>query len=69
MFRSRVEEHAKNLASLSSAVSNCLNSYSDDDHDIFEAFALANVELRCIPRGASGNLLNDVKNARTAIRF
>ena len=67
MFRSRVEEHADNLAKLSSEVSNMLNSYDDEDHQIYEAFALANVELRSIQKGASGSLLNDVKSARKGI--
>lgn len=69
MFRSRVEEHAEKLAKIASSVSSCLNSYSDDNHDIYEAFALANVELRCIQKGASGSLLNDVKSARKGIRL
>jgi hypothetical protein len=69
LFRSRVEEHAVKLAKIASSVSSCLNSYSDDDHDIYEAFALANVELRCIQKGASGSLLDDVKSARNGIRF
>lgn len=69
MFRSRVEEHAVKLSKIASSVSSCLNNYSDDNHEIYEAFALANVELRCIQKGASGSLLNDVKSARKGIRL
>lgn len=68
IFRSRVEEHTDKLKKIASNISNYLNNYNNEDHQIHEEFALADVELRYIQRGASGNLLKDIKNARAGIR-
>ena len=69
MFRSRLEEHAEKLAKISSNISNCLNGFDEDYHQIYEEFSLANVELRCIQRGANGSLLSDIKKARFGIKI
>ncbi len=67
LFRSSVDEHIKRIAEISSEVSSLLQSYSDNQEDIEELFALANVELRAMQRGASGDLLTDIKKSRNKI--
>ena len=69
MFRSRVEEHESSLSNISSKISNLLQSYSENQHEIESSFAIANVTLRTIQKGASGNLSSDVKKARRKIMF
>lgn len=46
-----------------------MQSYSENQHEIESSFAIANVTLRTIQKGASGNLSSDVKKARRKIRF
>lgn len=68
LFRSSVDEHVKKISEISSEVSLLLQSYSDNQKDIEEFFALANVELRAMQRGASGDLLADIKISRSKIK-
>lgn len=64
LFRSRVEEFSGTLAKISSDITNSLNSYEKNKEDIDEFIALADVILRTAEKGASGDLLSDIKKAR-----
>ena len=64
LFRSRVEEFSETLTKISSDITSCLNSYDKNKEDIDEFIALADVTLRTVKKGASGDLLSDIKTAR-----
>ena len=68
IFRSRVEEHTESLIEISSKLSSLLKSFSENIEDIDNEFAILNVKLRNIEKGASGNLLSDIKDARKKIK-
>jgi hypothetical protein len=68
LFRSSVDDHVKNITDISSQISSLLQSYSKNQKDIEELFALADVELRAMQRGADGDLLTDIKRSRSMIR-
>ena len=68
LFRSSVDDHMKKISDISSEVSSLLRLYPENQKDIEELFALANVELRAMQRGATGDLLSDIKNSRKKIR-
>lgn len=68
LFRSSVDDHMKKITEISSEVSSLLQSYSENKKDIEELFAVANVELRAMQRGASGDLLSDIKGCRNKIK-
>jgi hypothetical protein len=64
LFRSRVEEFSETLTKISSDITASLNSYEKNRDDIDEFIALADVTLRTAKKGASGDLLSDIKTAR-----
>lgn len=68
LFRSSVDDHMKKITEISSDISPLLKSYVENRNDIDELFALADVELRAMQRGASGDLLVDIKRSRNVIR-
>lgn len=68
LFRSSIDDHLEKVANLSKEISPLLQSFSKNQKDIEERFALADVELRAMQRGASGDLLNDIKKSRSMIR-
>jgi len=68
LFRSSIDDHMKKITKISSDISPLLKSYIENRNDIDELFALADVELRAMQRGASGDLLADIKNSRNAIK-
>jgi len=45
-----------------------LQSFSKNEKDIEELFALADVELRAMQRGADGDLSADIKKSRRMIK-
>lgn len=68
LFRSSVDEHLENIAVISSQISSLLISYADNQKDIEELFALADVELRAMQKGADGDLLSDINKSRSMIK-
>lgn len=68
LFKSRVEEHQQSLREIASQISGLLQSYSKNMDDIDDAIAIADVKLRNIKNGANGDLLSDVKTARSKIK-
>ena len=62
LFRSSVDEHLEKITDISSKISSLLVSYADNQIDIEELFALADVELRAMQRGADGDLLSDLNS-------
>ena len=68
LFRSSIDDHINKLVEISSDVSSSLQSYEKNMQEIDELFALANVELRAMQRGAEGDLLADIKKARGLIK-
>lgn len=68
LFRSNVDEHLAKITDISSKISSLLISYADNKIDIEELFALADVELRAMQRGADGDLLSDIKKSRGMIK-
>lgn len=68
LFRSSVDEHLEKITDISSKISSLLVSYADNQIDIEELFALADVELRAMQRGADGDLLSDIKKSRSMIK-
>lgn len=67
LFRSRIEEHSDSLAEIASNIANLLVSYVGNEAEIDQELAIANVKLRNIQKGASSDLLSDVKSARKKI--
>lgn len=68
LFRSSVDDHLEKLTYISSQISSLLISFKDNQKDIEELFALADVELRAMQRGADGDLLSDIKKSREIIK-
>ena len=68
LFRFSVDDHMKKIIEISSEISPLLKSYIENKNDIDELFALADVELRAMQKGASGDLLADIKNSRSSIK-
>lgn len=68
LFRSNIDDHLVKIANLSEEISPLLQSFLKNQKDIEEKFALADVELRAMQRGASGDLLDDIKKSRSMIR-
>lgn len=69
LFRSSVDDHLKKIVEMSSEISSLLQSFVENQKDIEELFALADVELRAMQKGANGNLLDDIKESRKTIRM
>lgn len=67
LFRSSVDDHIKKITEISSNISPLLKSFSENKNDVEELFALADVELRAMQKGASGDLLKDIKSSRKVI--
>lgn len=65
----RLDEHKEKLTEIYSFVIGSLNGGSFEMHEIKEKFLIANIELRCIQKGASGDLLKEVKAARKSIKY
>lgn len=68
LFRSSIDNHLAEMVRISSSVTASLQCYSDNQKEIDELFALADVELRAMQRGTSEDLLSDIKAARKLIR-
>lgn len=69
IFRSRLEEHRKSLRSKASNLSNLFNNFEDNLDEIANEFAIVNVKLRNIQRGATDYLYSDIKKARKKIQI
>lgn len=67
LFRLRIDEHSESLGEIASNLSHLLTSFIGNEEEIDELLAVANVKLRNIQKGASGDLLSDVKKARKKI--
>lgn len=67
LFRANINDHMEKITDISSQISSLLISFEDNKVDIEELFALADVELRAMQRGAEGDLLSDIKNSRSLI--
>lgn len=67
LFKARIKEHSTSLGKIASNVSSLLPSFADNEVEIDEELAIADVKLRNIQKGASGDLLSDVKKARKKI--
>lgn len=67
LFRSSLDGHLERITDISSQISYMLISFKDNQKDIEELFALADVELRAMQRGADGDLLSDIKRSRGVI--
>lgn len=68
LFRSSVDDHLSKISEISSDISSLLQSFSNNEKDIEELFALADVELRAMQRGADGDLATDIKKSRKKLR-
>lgn len=68
LFRSAIDDHIEKITNISSEVAALLRAYSDNQKDIEEFFALADVELRAMQKGSCEDLLADIKVARRLIR-
>jgi hypothetical protein len=68
LFRSNVDDHLTRISEISSNISSLLHSFSENQKDIEELFALADVELRAMQRGADGDLMADIKKSRKMIK-
>lgn len=67
IFRTRIEEHSSSLGEIASNIASLLLSFSGNEAEIDKELAIADVKLRNIQKGASGDLLSDVKKARKKI--
>lgn len=67
MFQSRIEEHTTSLREIASNLSKNFQNFENNVEDIDNSFAIANVKLRNIQKGASDHLVSDVKKARRKI--
>ncbi len=68
LFRTSVDEYQGSLIEITSKIAGLLQSYAKNIDDMDEAFAIADVKLRNIKNGANGDLLSDVKIARSKIK-
>lgn len=68
LFRSSIDDHLARISEISSNISSLLHSFSENQKDIEEQFALADVELRAMLRGADGDLMGDIKKSRKMIK-
>lgn len=64
LFRSRVEEHCDRLKEISSTITFGLNNYNNNADDVHESICVADVRLKTMKKGASGDLLKYIKSAR-----
>ena len=69
LFNSRIEEHHESLSELASELVLLIGSYESNKNEIDNLLALANIKLRNIQRGASADLLSDIKKARKKITY
>jgi len=67
LFRSRIDEHSQSLDGIASNISSLLSSFIGNEEEIDNELAIANVKLRNVQKGASGDLLSDAKKARKNI--
>jgi len=67
LFRSQIDEHRESLTKIASEVSGHLENFSENLHNVEESFAIADVKLRNMQKGASKDLLTDIKLARKKI--
>lgn len=68
LFRSSIDSHAKEILRISNEATTLLRQYSENRQEIEELFALADVELRAMQRGANKDILSDIKKARKLLR-
>lgn len=68
LFRSSVDDHLKRITEISSNISSLLQSFSNNQNDIEEQFALADIELRVMQKGADGDLKTEIKKSRKMIK-
>ncbi len=69
IFRARIEEHHSSLRDIASNLSTLFGDFDKNIDQIDDAFAIANVKLRNIQKGAVDDLLSDIKKARKKIFF
>jgi hypothetical protein len=67
LLRTMIEEHSDSLGRIASNISSLLSTFVGNEADIDEELAIADVKLRNIQKGASGDLLSDVKKTRKKI--
>ncbi len=67
LFRTRIEEHSNSLGEIASNISSLLSTFVGNEAEIDGSLAIADVKLRNIQKGASGDLLSDVKKTRKKI--
>lgn len=67
LFSSSIDIHIKKINDISSEMTALIATYNNSQEQFEEYLALANVELRVMQKGASEDLLKDIKNARKQI--
>jgi len=68
LFRSRLDEHKDSLTQIASDVSGFLQDFSANLDEISNSFAIADIKLRDMQKGASKDLLSDIKATRKKIK-
>lgn len=69
LFNTSIDEHRTALESLSLEISRLLGEFTKNLSDVDEKFAIANVKLRDLQKGASNDLLKDIKITRKRIKY
>jgi len=69
LFSSRIEEHHESLSKLASELVSLIGNYESNINEIDNLLAVANIKLRNIQRGATDDLLSDIKKARKKITY
>lgn len=67
MFRSGVEGHQVSLRKIASKLSQLFLNFDKNIDEIYDELAIADVKLRNLQKGASDDLLSDIKKARKKI--
>lgn len=67
MFRSRIEDHQVSLREIASKLSQLFENFDKNIDEIYNKLEIANVVLRNLQKGASDELLSDIKKARKKI--
>ena len=68
VFRSHITTHQESLKSKSADITMLLVAYNDNKAQLDEYIKLADVVLRAMQKGASGEILSDIKNSRKLIQ-
>lgn len=68
LFRSNIDSHAEKILNISNEITMLLRQYTENQQEIEELFALADVELRFMQKGSSEDLLSDIKMARKLLK-